>query len=109
MLSSEANELPRVRGNGSSFGSRGDGDATTAAELEQLLIAQLAQRPENGVRIDAEDSREVPRRRETFSRTCLAIGDGAADLRGHLLVELERLVPGDLDTKHGASDTSFIC
>src|SRR5215468_7105424 len=37
----------------------GDGDAPAAAELEQALVAELAQRSQDGVGVDAEDVSEV--------------------------------------------------
>src|SRR6266511_438470 len=86
----------------------GDGDAATAPELEQPLVAKLAQRPQHGVRVDAEHGGEVARRREPLPRLRLALGDRAADLRRPLLVQIRRLCAIDLDTEHDASHSSFI-
>ena len=85
-----------------------DGDAAAAAELEQALVAQRPERAEDGVRVDAEHGGEVPRRRQALSGLRLAVPDRAADLGRHLLVELGRLVPIDLDAEHGASNNSSI-
>ncbi len=90
------------------FGGAGDGDAAAAAELEQALVAELAEGAEDGVGVDAEDGGEVFGGWESFAGFCFAVGDGAADLAGDLMVELSRVLAVDLDTEHSATDTSSI-
>src|SRR5581483_11454180 len=104
----EADELPRALDDRAALGGAGDGDTAAAAELEQAFVAKRAERAQDGVGVDAEDSREVAGRRQPLARPGLAVRDRAADLGRDLLVELRRFGAVDLDTKHGASDTSFI-
>jgi hypothetical protein len=49
----------------------------------------LAEGAEDGVGVDAEDRGEVFGGREAFARFRFAVGDGAADFAGDLLVEVE--------------------
>ena len=71
---------------GALFGSAGDGDAAAAAEFEQAFVAELAEGAQDGVGVDAEDGGEVFGGRESFAGFGFAVGDGAADLAGDLLV-----------------------
>jgi hypothetical protein len=88
-------------------GGGDDGDAPPAAKLEQPLVAQLAKGAQDGVPVDLELGREVSRRRQPLARLRLPLGDRPADLSRHLLVQVGRLGAVDLDTEHGASNTSF--
>jgi hypothetical protein len=67
-----------------------DGDASTAPELEQSLVAQGTERSEHGVAVDAKDGGEIPGRWEPFARLGFAVGDRSPDLGGGLLEERSR-------------------
>ena len=86
----------------------GHGDATAAAELEQSLVAQYAQRAEHGVGVDADDGGQIFGGRETLARTGFTVGDRASDLRGDLLMQVDWVGLVDLDGEHNASYLSFI-
>lgn len=108
MLSREADEFVRACGDGALFRTPGHGDAATAAELEQPFVAEDAERPQDCVRVDAENGGEVARWGQPLAGFRLALRDRAAELGRNLLVEVGRFVPVDLDAKHGASNTSSI-
>ena len=93
----EVDELLRARHDGAPLGGAGDGDAATAPELEQALVAQQPERPQDGVGVDVEDGGEVFCRWEPFAWFGLAVGDRAADLGGDLLVEVGGVRFVDLD------------
>ncbi len=103
MATCELDELLRPLNDGAAFGRGGDGDAPAAAELEQTLVAQDAQRTQHGVRVDTEDGGEILRGWESLARLRLSFGDRPAELAGDLLVEIRRVVPVQLDIQHGAS------
>src|SRR5579864_4071610 len=97
------------------FGTFGDGallrgagyrDAAAASELEQAFVAELAERTQDGVGVDAEYGSEIFGGRQSLAGLGLTVRDRAADLAGDLFVELERIVAVDLDTTHGASHSS---
>ena len=108
MLAGEADEVFGAGDDGAAFGAAGDGDAAAAAELEQPFVAEEAQRAQDGVGVDLEHGGEIAGGREALARRCFAVGDRAADLGGDLLVQLDWLVAVDLDTDHGASNSSSI-
>ena len=91
-----------------SFWGAGDGDAATAAELEQSFVAQHAKGAEDGVGVDLEDGGEVFGWREPFSGFGFAVCDSAADLAGDLLVEVGGVGFVDLDIQQDASHSSVI-
>jgi hypothetical protein len=64
MESGEVDEFLRACDDGSSLGCPRNGDASAAPELEQSLVAEDAQGPEDGVCVDVEDGGEVFGRRE---------------------------------------------
>ena len=90
-------------------GCAGDGDAAAAAELEQAVVAELAECFEDGVGVDAELGGEVFGRRESFAGFGFAVGDGAADLGGDLVVQVEGVIAVELDIPHCARQCSVIC
>jgi hypothetical protein len=108
LLASEADEVFGAGDDCAALGAAGDGDAAPAAELEQFLVAQQPQRAQDGVGVDLEHGGEVARGRQPFAWLRFAVGDRAADLGGDLLVQFGRLVAVDLDTDHGASNSSAI-
>jgi hypothetical protein len=108
VLASEADELPRLHDDRPMVRGGDDGDASPAAKLEQPLVAQLAKGAQDGVPVDAELGREVAGRRQPLTRLRLPLGDRPADLARHLFVEVGGLLAIDLDTEHGASNTSFL-
>ena len=75
---------------------------------EQSFVAEEAQGAQHGVGVDAEHGGEVFGGGEAFAGLGFALGDGAADLGGDLLVEVGGVGLVDLDTNHSASDTSTI-
>jgi hypothetical protein len=80
-----------------SFWGAGDGDAATAAELEQSFVAQHAKGAEDSVGVDLEDGGEVFGWGEALSGVGLAVCDRAANLAGDLLVEVGGVGFVDLD------------
>ena len=79
------------------FWGAGDGDAATAAELEESFVAEHAEGSEDGVGVDLEDGGEVFGGGEAFSGFGFAVCDRAADLAGDLLVEVGGVGFVDLD------------
>jgi photosystem II stability/assembly factor-like uncharacterized protein len=100
-------QIPRCRDDLSVIGRRGNRDSTTAAKVEQPLIAKLPQCTQDRVRVHGKHCGKVPRRRQPFAWAGFTLSDGTPDLRRDLLVEIGRLLAVHLDTEHGASDTSF--
>ena len=78
-----------------------------AAKLEQPLVTQLPEAPQDRVPVDLQDGGQVTGRRQALARLGLPLGDRAADLGSHLLVQVGRLRAVDVDTEHGAIDNSF--
>ena len=62
-------------------------DAAPAPELEEALVAELAEGAQNGVRVHAEHGGQVAGGREPFAGQGFALRDGPPELRGHLLVQ----------------------
>ena len=92
VLAGVVDELAGLLDDGAALGGAGDGDAASAAELEQAFVAEEAERAEDGVAVDVEDGGEVFGGWEAFSGFGFAVGDGAADLGGDLLVEVGGVV-----------------
>jgi Tol biopolymer transport system component len=107
LLAGEVDELFCSLDDGAAFGCPGDRDAPSASELEQSLVAQEAERAENGVGVDVEDGGEVFGGGEALAGLCFSVGDRAADLGGDLLVEIGGIAPVYFDL-HGDSDTITI-
>jgi hypothetical protein len=106
-----AREGDELAGAGNDLGAvwlGGDANAAAAAELDDALVAQVAQSTQNGVGVDAQDGRHIARRRQPFAGRGLAVGDRAAERGRDLLVQIQRRVAVELDADHGASDTSFM-
>jgi hypothetical protein len=52
--------------------------------------------------------RKVLVQRQAFTERGFAVGDGAADLSGNLLVQQLPCIPVNIDVQHGTSDNSSI-
>src|SRR5207248_10616061 len=74
LLAGEFKELLSTGNNGAPFSRAGDGDPTTAAELEQPLVTQEANSTKDGVPIHSKHGCEIPRRRQALARQRLKIG-----------------------------------
>ena len=101
-------ELSCLVDEGALLGGSGDGDAAAAAEVEEAFVAELAERSEDGVGVDAEDGGEVLGRWEALPGFGFAVCDGAADFASDLVVEVEGVVAVELDIPHDASQCSVI-
>ena len=108
LVAGEVEEVSGALDHGTSFWCAADGDAAATAELEEPFVAELAKGAEDGVGVDLEDRGEILGGWEAFAGFRFAVGDGPADLGGHLLVQLGWVVPIDLDREHSANDTSSI-
>jgi hypothetical protein len=97
----KADQLADLGEHGTALRGPGDGDAPAPLEVEDALVSEGSERPEDGVRVNAEHRRHVARGREALTRPRVTLGDVAPDLRGHLLVQRDGLFPGDLDFHHG--------
>lgn len=104
----ELHQLTGARHNGTLFGLTRDRDSASAAELEQSLVSERAQRSQNGIGVHADYGRQVFGWWKALAGAGLTVGDRAADLSGDLLVEVGRGALVDLDSEHDASYISFI-
>jgi hypothetical protein len=84
----ELDKLPRSLDDCTTLGRPRNRDATSTSELQQSLVPQQPERPQDGVGVDAEDGSEVLGRREALSRLRFPLGDCPTDLAGHLLVQV---------------------
>ena len=64
----------------SSLWGSGDGDPSTAPEVEQAFVAEGSEGSQDGVGVDLEDGREVAGEGEAIAGAGFAVGDGSADL-----------------------------
>jgi photosystem II stability/assembly factor-like uncharacterized protein len=101
-------ELPRSDDDLSVRRSRRNCDSASAPKLEQPLVAELSERAQDRVRVDAQHRRQVTCRRESIAGLGLSLCDRPTYLAGDLLVKIDGLVAVELDMKHGASNTSVI-
>jgi dipeptidyl aminopeptidase/acylaminoacyl peptidase len=90
------------------LGCPGDGDAPPAPKFEQPLVPKDTESAQHRVRVDAENCGEILRRRKPVTGPRLLIGDRTTDLGGDLDVQLRRFAAVYIDTKHGASHSSFL-
>src|SRR5262249_30962052 len=107
LVTGEVDELLRSSNNGAPFWRTRNGDAAAPPEFEQALVSQHPQRPQHGVRVNAENGGEVLGGREALSRLRLALRDRSPDPTGHLLVEVSRVGLVHLDIQHSASHSSL--
>ena|SRR5215211_2921920 len=108
MLSGNADELACAGDDCSAVGTAAHGDPTAAAEVEQPLVAKRTECPQDGVGVHPEYRGQVTRGREPLAGSSFAFGEGPPKRAGDLLVELGVRVAIQLDSQHGASNTSFI-
>ena len=108
MLAGVLDEFSGALDDGAAFGGADHGDAAAAFELQESFVAQQPQGAEDGVGVDVEDGGEVLGRGEAFAGLGFSVGDGAADLGGDLLVQVDGVVGVDLDVQHDASHNSII-
>jgi hypothetical protein len=94
----EVDEVRCLGDDGAALWGAGNGDAAAAAEVEQALVAQLAECAQHGVGVDAKHGREIARRWQSFAGVGFPVGDGTADLSGDLLVQLRGIASVHLDT-----------
>jgi len=78
LLAGKFQKLLGAGNNCAPFSRAGDGDPTTAAELEQPLVTQEAKSTEDGVPIHGKHGCEVPGRRQALARQRLTLGDRAS-------------------------------
>ena len=104
-----ARELEQVfhpRQDGSVLRRADHGDPPAAAELQQSFVSEDVQGPQHGVLVHPEHGSDVLGEGQAVSGASLAVGDGAPDLRGNLVVQRERSRPVEVDIQHGPSDSS---
>ena len=89
------------------FGHGGHPDAPAAPELQQSLVAELAERAQDRVGVDPEQLGEIAGGRDPFPGLALPRGDGPADRRGHLLVQGAKVLFFEAQ-QHGANENSTI-
>src|SRR2546423_2894331 len=78
LLAGELKEVLGAGNNGAPFSRAGDGDPTTAAELEQALVTEQAKSTEDGVPVHTKHRGEISRRRQALARQRLTLGDRAS-------------------------------
>ena len=77
-----------------------DPHATSTSEVEQSFVAQLVECADHRVLVDLEDCRKIDGRWQTFTLYDLTLGDCSANLRRHLLIDRDRVVPIDIAESH---------
>ena len=104
---SELDQLSNLLHDGAAFGCPGHGDSATAPKLEQPLVLKQPQRPQDGVRVDPENGREVSCRWESFAGLRLTDCDRTPYLGGDLKIEeVAAVLLVHLDTNQCTSNTS---
>jgi hypothetical protein len=102
----EIDQVPDPIDHSAALRRPGHGDPPPPLEIEQALVTEDAESSQHGVLVHPEDGRHVLGQGQPLPRSGLAVGDGTADLGGHLVVEWDRLSPVDVDIKHGAIHSS---
>jgi len=102
----EVEEIPGAGEDGAALGGARHGDAASAAELQQAFVSEEVQGAQDGIFVDAQYRGEILSQGQALAGVCLAVGDGAADLRGHLIVQGCGIGRVDVDIQHGPSDSS---
>jgi len=86
----------------------GDGDAASAAELEEALVPQTTQGTKHGVGVDAHHRGQVAGGWEPVPGPGLALRDRTPDRRGGLVVQRDGACLVQLEISDGAGYGSFI-
>ena len=97
LLTSKLHELLCARTYKAAFRNTGHGHASSTLELENSLITQLMEGPENGVGVHAQDGSEVLCGREPLSSTRFTIGKRSSYLSRDLL--MKRALVGTVNRK----------
>ena len=87
VASGESEEVPRPGEDESSLRCAGNTHPEPTAEIEQALLAQLAQSAKHRVRVHVHDCSEVLRGWKPLAGLCVAFADRPADLRRDLLMQ----------------------
>jgi hypothetical protein len=87
----KVDQFTSTRDDGATLGRSRNGDASSSTKLEQTLVTQNTQRPQDRIGIDIEHRRKVPRRRKAFTFRGFASGNCFAKFRGDLIVERNRI------------------
>ena len=90
------------------FGSGGDGDAASSAELEQAFVAEGTEGAQHGVRVDAHDGGKVSGWWQSFAWFGFTVCDGATDCCGGLFEQRHVAVVVELAIANHASYSSTI-
>jgi hypothetical protein len=104
----EAHELLCPRQHEAAIGRAAHGHATAALELQHSLVTQLVEGAQHRVGVDAEDSREVPRRREALTGLGFTVGNRPPDLASDLFVERGLVRTTYFELQYGLSLTRTI-
>lgn len=105
---SEVEELTNPRDHGTTLWGSDDAHATPPGEVEQSFVSKDMQRADDGVLVDPENRSQVNSRGQAIALGGFAVGDGAPNLRGHLLVKRSGIVLVDLGSSHGTVRHSTI-
>lgn len=110
VLASECNELIDLPDKRSALRGPDDPHATTSREVEQSFISKDVQSSNHRVLVHAEHPSQVDSRREAFTLSRFAIGDGAPNFHGHLFVKKDRLISVDNYFSHRTIfDSTITC
>lgn len=101
-------EVPRTLEDRTPWRGPGDGDAASSSELEETFVSQFAERTQDRVGIDTKNGGDVTAGWKALARFRFAFGNCSPDFGSNLLVEVEWVMPVDLDRLHGASHTSVM-
>jgi hypothetical protein len=101
LRSGKVDQLPDPGNDSASLRCPGDGHTSAALEVEDALVSKCPERPEDGIRVNAEHGGDVSGGRKALAGSQLTLGDVPPDLRRHLLMQRDGLVSGDLDIHDG--------
>ena len=87
LRSGELEKLLQPSNDRSTLWRTGNDNGSSTAELQEPLVSENAQGSQHSVGVDTEDGSEVLGLRDPIPRVSLAVGDGAADLCGDLIVQ----------------------
>lgn len=101
VLAGEVNQFLSFVEEGGPFGSSRDRDPSTSSKLKYPFVPEKPECPEHSVGVHAEHGSHVTSRRQALPDSHVTIGDVPPDLSGHLIMERDGFVSGDLDFLHG--------